>query len=296
MKKRVFLPLLGACAILLSACMNDVSELYEGQAYDTGDFMQNFYSTWNSDLLTRVAPVAKTYQVTNANSFQLNQQSDLDQLWSPEDKYADVEALEYYSLLADTPHESAGTGYGPSNNLISIDDAFARGFLSRLYDGRVHCDGITYAQTRVQIDGSGYGALFPKEMMSYRYFALSLRGADQSENHGFDMNVNVNVTFYVYDYNQSLYVPYLFQMRNFPIMTNSGGRSTIIGFYFSGVMGADVTLLRRASAMSVTFELGDEPVAGDYANYTIDRNDQTEGKEHFALMLYEVLLPKSTWN
>lgn len=296
MKKRAFLPLIAACAVLLSSCMNDVSELYEGQAYDTGDFMQNYYSTWNPDLLNRVAPVAKTYQVTNANSFQINTQDDLDQLWSPDEKYYDVGALKYFNLFADTPHENANYGYGPSNNLISIDSAFARGFLSRLYDGRVHCDGITYAQTRVQIDGSGYGALFPKEMMSYRYFALSLRGADQSENRGFDMNINVNVTFYVYDYNQSLYVPYLFQMQNFPIMTNSGGRTTIIGFYFSGVMGADVSLLQRASAMSVTFDLGEEPEPDAYAGYTIDRNDQTEGKEHFALMLYEVLLPKSTWN
>jgi hypothetical protein len=74
-------------------------------------------------------------------------------------------------------------------------------------------------------------------------------------------------------------------------MTNSGGRTTIIGFYFAGVMGADVNLIRRASGMSITFSL-----EGDYEDYTIDREDTTEGKEHFALMLYEVLLPKSTWN
>ncbi|MDD3099421.1 MAG: hypothetical protein PHW36_03685, partial [Bacilli bacterium] len=189
------------------------------------------------------------------------------------------------------PHEDAGYGYGPSNNLIAVDDAFARGFLSRLYDGRIHCDGITYAQTRVQIDGSGYGTLFPKEMMSYRYFALSLRGADESSNYDFAMDVNINLTFYVYNHDSALYVPYLFQMKNFPIMTNSGGRTTIVGFYFAGVMGADVNLIRRASGMSITFSL-----EGDYEDYTIDREDTTEGKEHFALMLYEVLLPKSTWN
>ena len=293
MKKRILLTLLVATSFVLTGCMNDVSELYEGHAYDTGVFLQNFYSTWNDDLVNRVAPVAKTYQVTSANSFQINNQDDLEnpnKLWAP-DAYADPQSEEYYSLVADTPHEHTGYGYGPSNNLIGIDSSFARGFLSRLYDGRLHCDGITYAQTRVQIDGSGYGALFPKELMTYRYFALSLRGADETDNYNFDVDVNIDVTFYVYDHTNAIYVPYLFQMQNFPIMTNSGGKTSLIGFYFAGVMGADINLLRRASGLSISFEF-----ATDYEDYTIDRNDTTVGKDHFALMLYEVLLPKSSWN
>jgi hypothetical protein len=290
MRKKAAFALLFTFAFVLTGCMNDVAELYEGHAYDTGVFSENYYSIWNDSLKNSVAPVAKTYDVTAANSFQIEQDSDFAQLWSP-DGFADGKAEPYYSYFADTPHEDAGYGYGPSNNLIAVDDAFARGFLSRLYDGRIHCDGITYAQTRVQIDGSGYGTLFPKEMMSYRYFALSLRGADESSNYDFAMDVNINLTFYVYNHDSALYVPYLFQMKNFPIMTNSGGRTTIIGFYFAGVMGADVNLIRRASGMSITFSL-----EGDYEDYTIDREDTTEGKEHFALMLYEVLLPKSTWN
>ena len=290
MRKKADFALLFTFAFVLTGCMNDVAELYEGHAYDTGVFSENYYSIWNDSLKNSVAPVAKTYEVTAANSFQIEQDSDFAQLWSP-DGFADGKAKPYYSYFADTPHEDAGYGYGSSNNLIALDDAFARGFLSRLYDGRIHCDGITYAQTRVQIDGSGYGTLFPKEMMSYRYFALSLRGADESSNYDFAMDVNINLTFYVYNHDSALYVPYLFQMKNFPIMTNSGGRTTIVGFYFAGVMGADVNLIRRASGMSITFSL-----EGDYEDYTIDREDTTEGKEHFALMLYEVLLPKSTWN
>ena len=124
---------------------------------------------------------------------------------------------------------AAGYGYGPSNNLIAVDDAFARGFLSRLYDGRIHCDGITYAQTRVQIDGSGYGTLFPKEMMSYRYFALSLRGADETDNLGTTFNVNINLTFYVYDYANSLYVPYLAAL--FFVWQYHGGLHNILFYY-----------------------------------------------------------------
>lgn len=294
MRKKIAFALLSTLAFVLTSCMNDVAELYEGHAYDTGVFAENYYSTWNDALKNSVAPVAKTYEVTSANSFQVEEDADFVQLRGPDglpDGFRNGQSGDYYSYFADAPHEDAGVGYGPSNNLISIDSSFARGFLSRLYDGRVHCDGITYAQTRVQIDGSGYGALFPKELMSYRYFALSLRGADETANLGTSFNIDINLTFYVYNFDSSLYVPYLFQMKNFPIMTNSGGRTTIIGFYFAGVMGADVNLIRRASGMSITFSFAEE-----YDGYTLDREDAAEGKEHFALMLYEVLLPKSTWN
>lgn len=295
MNKKSLFVLLMVSSFVLTGCMNDVSELYEGHAYDTGLFRENYYSTWDDNLVNRVGEVAKTYPVTSINSFQLNNQSDLENpnnLWG-NDAYRNVEEEEFYSLVADTPHEHTGYGYGPSNNLSAIDSAFARGFLSRLYDGRVHCDGVTYAQTRVQIDEKGYGTLFPKELSSYRYFALALRGADESNATFFNVNVNIVVKFYVYDHNNSQYIPYVFEMKDFPVMTNSGGATTIIGFYFAGVMGtgSDLDLIRRASGMSVEFSLADV-----YENYTTDRNDTDEEKEHFALMLYEVLLPKSSWN
>ena len=288
MKRKSFLALIATFAFVLTGCMNDVAELYEGHAYDTGDFAENYYSTWNDNLKNSVATVAKTYDVTSINSFQIDKDEDFNQLWEPDGYRSGT--TEPYSFLIDTPHEDAGVGYGPSNNLISVDEAFARGFLSRLYDGRIQCDGY-YAKSRVQIDGAGYGALFPKEMVNYRYFALSVRGADMSVNYNFFVNVNINLTFYVYNHDIALYVPYLFQMKNLPIKTNYNSQVTIFGFYFAGVMGADVNLLKRASGMSITFSL-----EGDYEDYTIDREDETEGKEHFALMLYEVLLPKSSWN
>jgi hypothetical protein len=290
MNKRFPIALLVAVTFVLTGCMNDVSELYEGHAYDTGDFKLNYYSTWDSTLESKIATSGKTYDIPLSKGFQINEDADLEQLWLPEEKYYDVANQKLYSTVADTPHEDAGYGYGPSNNLISIDTAFARGFLSRLYDGRVHCDGITFAQTRVQIDGSGYGTLFPKELNTYTYFAVSLRGADETEARNVDVNIHLNVTFYVYDHVNALYVPYLFQMQNYPIMTNSGGKTTIVGFYFSLAMSADLNLLKRASGMSITFEL-----AESYEDYAIDRDD-TSGKDHFALMLYEVLLPRSTWN
>ncbi len=288
MKRKSFLALIATFAFVLTGCMNDVAELYEGHAYDTGDFAENYYSTWNDNLKNSVATVAKTYDVTSINSFQIDKDEDFNQLWESDGYRSGT--TEPYSFLIDTPHEDAGVGYGPSNNLISVDEAFARGFLSRLYDGRIQCDGY-YAKSRVQIDGAGYGALFPKEMVNYRYFALSVRGADMSVNYNFFVNVNINLTFYVYNHDIALYVPYLFQMKNLPIKTNYNSQVTIFGFYFAGVMGADVNLLKRASGMSITFSL-----EGDYEDYTIDREDETEGKEHFALMLYEVLLPKSSWN
>jgi len=271
--------------------MRDVQELYDGHAYDTGDFMQNYYPVWNDGLAAgRIGEVAKTYQITTTNGFQIESDDDIENKLRPTDsKNTDGD---YYSFTSDTPHDDAEYGYGPSNNLIAIDEVFAKGFLSRLYDGRIHCDGVTYAQTRVQIDQGGYGTLFEKELTSYRYFAISLKGADESErSYAGGIDVNLDVTFYVYDYDDNLYIPYLFRFQNFAIMTNSGMRTTVLGFYFDLIMGEDIALLRRASAMSVTFSL-----AAEYDDITIDRNDIASGKDHFSLMLYEILLPHSTWN
>ncbi|MFA5481403.1 MAG: hypothetical protein WC282_03375 [Bacilli bacterium] len=291
MNKKSFFAFIATAVLTLTGCMDDVRELYDGHAYDTGDFMQNYYSTWNESLKNNVAPVAKTYTLTSANAFQIETQQDLVDKLAPTDSQNSDGTP--YDLFPDTPKEDAGYGYGPSNNLISIDESsFSRGFLSRLYDGRIHCDGSTYAQTRVQVDQSGYSTLFNKELMDYRYFALSMKGADDSEKaYPVGVFINLSLKFYVYDYVDAIYVPYLFQFNNFEIMTNSGMSTTIIGFYFEFIMQNDFALLSRASGMSIEYEF-----AQDYSDLTSDRNEEIEGKNHFALMLYEVLLPKSTWN
>ncbi|HNY74914.1 MAG TPA: hypothetical protein PKH35_04850, partial [Bacilli bacterium] len=63
MRKKAAFALLFTFAFVLTGCMNDVAELYEGHAYDTGVFSENYYSTWNDSLKNSVATVAKTYDV-----------------------------------------------------------------------------------------------------------------------------------------------------------------------------------------------------------------------------------------
>lgn len=279
---------------LLSSCMSDVQDLYTNHAYDTGDFMQNFYDVWNDNLKDNINESKKKTYVIDANlnqGFIIENQQDLESNYLfPEDR--NNSKGEPYTYIYDTPHEHHGSGYGPSNNLISIEPAFARGFLSRLYDGRLFCDGRTFAQNRVQIDKNGYGTLFPKELVDYKYFAISLRGGEMSSNYNFRVEVNLNVSFYVYDADASKYNPIEFQMLNFPVITNSGGMTTLIGFYFGMVLGTEMNLLKRASAMSITFDLVSH--VDDYEiDYTVEAS---ENKIHFALMLYELLLPKSSWH
>ncbi|NLN80532.1 MAG: hypothetical protein GX132_03960 [Erysipelotrichia bacterium] len=293
MKNKKIFGLIIMSVFLLSSCMQDVSELYKNHAYDTGDFMQDYYSEWHEDLKTKVDEGSKkTFDVNadNGQGFVINNQLDFVNGLFPDDRIISDE--EEYQLVYDTPHDHAGIGYGPSNNLISIDSSFARGFLSRLYDGRLSCDGRTFAQTRVQIDKNGYGALFPKELMSYHYFALALRGGEMSHNYGFSVNINLVLTFYIFNADVGKYMPIEFLMKNFPIVTNSGGNTTLIGFYFSLITGGQIDLLKRVSAMSITFSLNSH-----LDDYELDRTvEASEGKTHFSLMLYEVLLPKSTWH
>lgn len=292
MRKKKIFGLLILSVFLLSGCMQDVSELYENHAYDTGDFEQNFYSVWPEDLKTKVDEVnKKTFELDPDvhRVFAMNKQEDI----TPS-LFADSfnSSGEQYQLIYDTPHDHEGKGYGPSNNLISIEPAFARGFLSRLYDGRLRCDGRTFAQTRVQIDKNGYGTLFPKELMTYKYFALALRGGEMATSGGFYVDVNLVITFYVFNQEKAKYVPIEFLLNAMPIKTNHGGDTTIVGFYFEEILDNQPDLLKRASAMSITYSL-----ASHLDDYETDHTiEASEGKTHFSLMLYEVLLPKSTWN
>ena len=59
-------------------------------------------------------------------------------------------------------------------NLGETDEAFKQGILSKLYDGRIQCDGY-YQRSRVQMNDKGYGTSFPKQLENAKYIALAIR-------------------------------------------------------------------------------------------------------------------------
>lgn len=286
--KLTLIPLLG---IILAAC-GTTRELYEDGRFNSANFDYNYYTDWNHvDEITpnktftyKVTPVVSDTPYINVDPTNKTRIAGLRE----EDQMYNDTLLDWN---IDYPTEDFGKGYGPTKNLTTIDNSFAYGYLSKLYDGRVRCDGF-YTRSRVQLDASGYGTFFPKALTSYKYFAFTARGGTgkQYENVlNIDIKINYHLSFYVRNSETRSYVRYNFNMNNVPLQTNNGGRTSINLFYFEDVLGEnwDKALVNTV-AMSLTFDIASNP----YDDLVADRNS---GKCHFALMLYEVMLPDSTW-
>jgi hypothetical protein len=66
-----------------------------------------------------------------------------------------------------------------NKKLSLIDSSFSKGILSKLYNGQMRCDAWnSYAY--LELDETGYGAYFPKELTSSKYFAMVVRGGSNT--------------------------------------------------------------------------------------------------------------------
>ena len=280
---------------LLVGC-SKTNELYPGNAYDTGNFETNYYLEHNNvdKLTTNEAKdfnVTENYFISNPAYGQAIEGLRFGDQLSDDDKF-----LEWN---IDVPIEDRGTGYGPTKNLTTIDDSFAYGVLSKLYDGRVRCDGY-YAKSRLQINKTGYSTFFPKEMIDGKYMAIALRGdvnADAFKHSA--ASVDLTVSLYKHNTNSNVNDKYNINFVNVDVPTNTGGVTSLLVLYFDTIFGADYkSYLDGIIAMTMTFKLNsiDPKNPNDLVEHGIPTDDKDDSSgPHFALMIYEVMFPDSIW-
>ena len=263
----------------LAGC-SKTSELYADYAYNSPDFMKNYYSEHKDIKELEVAsynsyPLLNDIGYTSYNSLKGIRSED-----NAED-YPWADPLEYEKE------------FGRNNNLIKIDESFAYGYLSKLYDGRVRCER-KFQLSRVQIDKHGYSTYFPKKLVHYKYFAFSLRGATDYDNSGSTISplagtvyVDISINFYRHITNSNQYNVVNFDLRNVPIPCDNGGDTNLVTIYLADDVNYyyDIT---DSVAMSFEYEL--KTTRDDLSDDRLVEKDH-----HFAVMLYEVLLPKSNW-
>lgn len=288
---------------LLCSC-DKTNELYGNKPYDTGTFDGNYYLEQNNVDNIKIGNVIEkdASSVTYISNPSFGEKltgiipSD-QQIVTKDDNGEEITTnLEWNN---DVPHDDYGVGYGPTKNLISIDNSFAYGFLSRLYDGRVRCDGY-YAESRVQINKTGYGTFFPKVLQNATYFGIALRGQTSCE--GFDnsiADVDVNIKFYKHNTLKEEHDVIDIKCSNVLIPTNTHGATSFMLFYFIDVLGLNyLDYINGVVAMSMSFKLneikGNDADKLTYGNPVDDKDNITN--PHFALMLYEVMIPDSSWN
>lgn len=181
------------------------------------------------------------------------------------------------------------------HNLIKEENRFAYGVLSKLYDGKLRCDGMHQTMLRVQLNKTGYGTFFPKEFVTSESFAFALRGAtsipdseySKTKPRVISVKINAVFKFYIRREGTNVYDQVNMEFENLEIPSDNWGLTTYVSCL------ADMDLIKGADAMSFEYSLIDP--ATQYTNWDVTDDYTVEGKVHFAIMMYEVLFPFSKW-
>lgn len=286
--------------VLLASC-SKTNELYKDHAYDTGTLMGNYYLEHNNvDKLTIQSSSEKVVAPENIYISNPGFGKALDGVAKEDQTYTDKDGKEtFLEWNIDTPIDDFGKGFGPTMNLSSIDKAFMPGFLSRLYDGRIRCDGY-YANSRVQLNKTGFSTFFPKEMITGKYLAISVRGQSDAGG-GFEFansNVSFDLTLYRHIANSQAFEAQKIKINNVLVPMNTHGNTSLLVVYFADIFGPQWNkYIEGTIAMTLTFTLNDiigcEADKAKYGMPVDDKNDKNN--PHYSMMIYEIMFPKSTW-
>lgn len=286
MNKKLSLLLLGAIA--LTSCAK-TERLYTENQYNSPVFDENYYIDWEGIDKVNVSGESKK-NITADYSVQ---------------KESDFVKIGGRQMLTETGANAKWGGlkeeqFGYSNNLSKTEKKFNYGVTSKLFDGRVRCEGY-YQKSRVQVDKSGFAMYFPKALKQTKYLAFACRGGtDYPAGEEFrysDLKINVEWTFYIH-VDSSTYSKVTYNLKGIQIPVDNGGNTALISFtpYFEETF----TELYDATAMSFKWEYADTKIQNeiDHGDMThsdlVDDYSQKE-KHHLALMLYEVFIGDSIW-
>ena len=204
-------------------------------------------------------------------------------------EWNNVDELKIHEEKFASPSITSASGLAPEEieraeeqKLCAYNTAFSYGFLSRLYDGRISCGGL-YQKSRVQLNKTGFATFFPKQLKEASEFKMALRGGTTNEKSLRDnLNVDFEISFYIHITNSDEYDKVTYTFDDVKTITDFGGDTNVYRF-------ALTESIKDAVAMSIKFNLDDE-------RYPILSDDYTnKEKEHFSIMLYEILLPDSVW-
>lgn len=244
--------------------------LYDDNAFNSVNFDENYYLEWEGikdlEIENTDTPFATTTVKVNENEEILPGQT-----WGG----------------------SHDKQFGYQNNLSKTEKKFSYGVTSKLFDGRVRCEGF-FERSRVQLDKSGFAMFFPKTLVSVNHLELSCKGFsnyykyNEPSFNGATLSFNLHWSFYIHLENGN-YNKITYNLNNVGLPTDNGGNSAYVAvntFGFENLAGA--------VAMSLNWECNDPqldskevPATDDYTN---------KEKRHLSLMLYEVFLRDSLWN
>ena len=299
--KFILLPIFFA----LSSCGYGLKEIYPGDAYASGDFQKDYYKVWNEKIDKRSGKCmiirSETYELSSDTDYVFTEYDDPNFRLVDRDSFTNLNYEEDY--YPNDENKYLGTGYGPTKKLSRIDDSFRYGYLSKLYDGQLFCHG-RYQYARVQIDESGFGALFAKETNLNTYFALNFKASYDYTKYevvdyepygttnvpnGILTKVNLKISFYCKEDKGYVQKTFTYPMEN--IVTNGSERPSSYSFFGFRTTNYD---LSRVAGYSIEFDFDRDDITANPMKELKDKNGNPYQLD-YSLMLYEVFMPGTTW-
>ncbi len=315
--KRLGIGLLACAAASLASCV-DTSELYPAGQYYGGDFMNNWYSIFDSRLKKASEEnVKKSWTLENEEHGYFDGSRVIGEDPTPASiagwnqfhtwHAKDAGTLQWtYSgtigsdiVSGDIINHGVGVDvdqsplydkvFSQAKKLSRVSSSFSRGILSKLYNGQVRCDGWS-SLSLIELDQSGYGSMFPMELGKATYFCFAARGGSDTSDSGIGRITTFDIHVSFYKVNGDGYDCYTVNLNDVLLQANYSSNATaLVGFYFSDI-GLDPAGI---VGMSMTFDLVDDtnilgvPTSSDFTD---------KSEFHTALMVLEVLFPDSSWN
>lgn len=272
--------LLLAPVFFLTSCGGySLNYLVKGNTYNSGVFKENYYTHWD-DEFKNLTP--NKHNVDTLFSF-----ADLFKL--------DAKVFDKYQSSSD---------YANDYKMNNIDEMFNYGVQSKLFDGQMVCGAqngrpeLAYQLARVQTSESGFSIRFSKESDELTYFAMQFKAStdntvkevykvnsDQLAKNDTDMYhnsyVHMMLSLYVKSDTGIVNHEFDFDVNIDNNHTNNGGYYTFIAFDLKEYN------LSRLVGLSLTYTVEDELVSWN----------KTKGIDiDYALFLYEMFLPYTTWH
>ena len=277
MNKKLTLLLLGAVA--LASCAK-TEKLYTENQYNSPVFDENYYTDWEG--------------INNINATDVGGGlSNLDYSTTAKSENVKIGGNVVEGYKWDGLKDEQ---FGYNHNLSKIEKKFNYGVTSKLFDGRVRCEGL-YQKSRVQVDKSGFAMYFPKALKQAKYLGFACRGGtDYPSGQEFrydNLKINVEWSFYIH-INSTTYSKVTYKLNQIEIPVDNGGNTVFVNFTPAGYpLFQTFDELYDATAMSFKWSVNDDEKMATRPDLTDDYTQKE--KHHLALMLYEVFIGDSIW-
>ena len=195
MKKRLIISSI-LTMLFVSSCAVSKDNTYLRSDYNDPIFKNNYYTLREESIVNNIKKTNNIELDKNRDSV-FETYDELKQLGADFDSKVANNEVGYDSII----HSNNNTTYGTENCLAKIDDSFNHGILSKLSDGLLFCDGLTYQDVRVQINESGFVHEYEKKCIYADYFAMSFKaGSDYTSSiytKSATYKIKLNIKLYV---------------------------------------------------------------------------------------------------